>query len=190
MSDYTETYLNSDILIGFTDGSTWLLTDEAQPETTDLPNRHTIIISACNPGSKPASIEENLFATQALERKLAQNNLNYALGWGKDRGNAVAEISFCIEIVEPESRDAIADTLIELAREFGQNALFEVKGNQVSLIALSQSVKGTRTKHAKRLVETQEQLAELYQALNWATDPTKEESQAITDLINELKERN
>ena len=181
------TYLQSNILIGHLDGTTWLLTDQTpknEQEQTPLQTT-TFVITACNPGSKRATLAQNHANTLLLEQDLIRNGLEYQLGWGSDEPGLHAELSFCISITNPEAVDATRHLLTELAKDHGQNALFEVEGSKVTLLPARINVTGTTTKHAIKLAEPQSELKQKLNALRWIPEITEREYQGIQSISNE-----
>ena len=181
-----ETYLSSNILIGFANGTTWLLSDQKPETEVTPPTTQTFIITACDPRSQKATLQENHVNTLALEQDLVRNGLEYFIGWGSSQDNLHAELSFCVPVTEPEAADATRHLITELAKDYGQNAIFEVNGNEVTLIpCLDPEAKGKVTKYATLLAEPQSKFKQLLNSLRWVTEVDPEDVKYMNNLINE-----
>ncbi len=178
-------YLSSNILVGFDDGTTWLLSDQ-KPETEETPpNTTTFIITACDPRSIKATLEENHLNTLALEQDLIKNGLGYHIGWGSSQDNLHAELSFCVPVSTPEAVDATRHLIVELAKDYGQNAIFELNGNRVTLIpCLDPEAKGEVTKFATQLPEPQSKFRNLLDSLRWITELEPHQFKTLDELTN------
>ena len=180
-----EIYLASDVLVGFNDGTTWLFTDKETTNEATPPQATTFVISACNPHSEPKDITANLHASLALEDDLKRHGFTPNLGWGQNQEGTIHELSFCIE-VEPEGADATRELLTQLAREYGQNAIFEITGNEVTVLSCDPRHESlTKLKKAVKLAEPQSALKEKLEALVWLTNLTEEQWAQGQALINE-----
>lgn len=171
MSKFSELYLSSNIRVGFADGTTWLLSDSKPQNPETLPNETTFVITACNPKSQEATLQQNHLNTLALEDDLIKNGLEYHIGWGTSEDNLHAELSFCVPVREPEALDATLYLIRELAIKFEQNAIFEISETEVKLIpCLDPTAIGAITKYATRLEETQESFKSKLGILRWAAE--------------------
>jgi hypothetical protein len=179
-------YLSSNILVGYANGTTWLLSDQKPEDEQTPPTTQTFIITACDPGSQPATLQENHVNTLALEQDLIRNGLEYFIGWGSSQDNLHAELSFCVPVTEPEAADATRQLVTDLARDYGQNAIFEINGNHVTLIpCIDSDAKGEVTKYATLLAEPQSKFKQLLNSLRWLTEVDPEDLKYMNNLISE-----
>jgi hypothetical protein len=178
-------YLQSNIIVGYANGTTWLLSDQ-KPETEEAPpTTQTFVITACDPRNQKATLQENHVNTLALEQDLVRNGLEYFIGWGSSQDNLHAELSFCVPVTEPEAADATRHLITELAKDYGQNAIFEVNGNRVTLIpCLDPEAKGEVTKFATQLPEPQSKFRNLLDSLRWITELEPHQFKTLDELTN------
>ena len=183
-----DNYLSSNILIGYANGTTWLLSDEqpkndsqeTQPQTT------TFVITACDPRSEKATLHENHVNTLALEQDLKRNGLEYYIGWGRSDDKLHSELSFCVPVPEPEALDATRHLLTELAKDYEQNAIFEITGTEVRLVpCLDPNAIGLTTKFASKIAEPQSHFRQMLNSLRWMTEITPEDLDQLDALIEE-----
>lgn len=180
-------YLASNILVGYANGTTWLLTDTPTEESEETqPATTTFVITACDPQSQEATLMDNHVNTLALEQDLKRNQLEYHIGWGSSIDNLHAELSFCVPVETPEAIDATRHLLTELAKDYEQNAIFEITGNQVTLVpCLDKNAKGTVTKYATQAAQPQSSLRQLLNSLRWMTEISPEDLKQVNALIEE-----
>lgn len=178
-------YLSSNILVGYDDGTTWLLSDQKPENEGTPPSITTFVITACDPRSIKATLEENHLDTLALEQDLIKNGFTYHIGWGSSQDNLHAELSFCVPVSEPETVNATRHLLTELAKDYGQNAIFEVNGQRVTLLpCLDPEAKGEVIKFATQLAEPQSKFRNLLDALRWITELEPNQFRTLDELTN------
>ena len=189
-SEMSETYLSSNIIVGYNNGTTWLLSDErpADLKTEDIPQETTFVITACDPKSDPATLQENHVNTLALEQDLKNNNLEYHIGWGSSEDGLHAELSFCVPVAEPEAVDATRQLLTELAIDYEQNAIFEITGTRVTLVpCLDAQATGTTIKYATLVAQPQSHFRQLLNSLRWVAEVDPNDLKQLNNIIEEAK---
>lgn len=174
---------NSDLLIGLPDDTTWLLTDDHTGNHEQIQPNHTLIISAAKPWN---TLEQNHVNSIHLWDALGKNGFDFNIGWASNQPNLLAELTFCIPVPEPEAKDAIKATLIELTKTYGGYFIAEVQGNQVAITNLETNETTTKTKGAIKLAQTQGYLQELLKTLFWAIDPSEDKLANLEKAIDQL----
>jgi hypothetical protein len=179
-------YLTSNILVGYKDGTTWLLSDTEPEEEQRPPTVTTFVITACDPKGKPATLEQNHANTLTLEQDLIRLGLEYYIGWGSSQDNLHAELSFCVPVEDKVAVDATRYLLTELAIDYEQDAIYEITGKLVKLVpCLDKKAEGAIIKFATKIAEPQSKLRQLLKSLRWTQDITPEDIAFLNDLIKE-----
>jgi len=182
----TETYLASNILVGYSNGTTWLLSNQKPKEEATPPATTTFVITACDPRSEKAELQQNHVNTLALEQDLIRNGLEYHIGWGSSQDNLHAELSFCVPVADKVAIDATRYLLTELAKDYEQNAIFEIIGTRVKLVpCLDPNAVGEVTKYATQIAEPQSHFKQLLNSLRWIAEVDPADLAMLDELINE-----
>ena len=183
-------YLTSNILVGYKDGTTWLLSDTEPVDEQLPPSVTTFVITACDPKGKPATLEQNHANTLLLEQDLIRLGLEYYIGWGSSQDNLHAELSFCVPVEDKIAVDATRHLLTELAKDYEQDAIFEITCKLVKLVpCLDKNAEGAIIKHATQIAEPQSKFKQLLKSLRYVTELAPEDLKYMTDLIEE-KQKN
>lgn len=185
-----DTYLSSNILVGYKDGTTWLLSDQEPNDPQQPPTVTTFVITACDPQGNPATLEQNHANTLTLEQDLIRLGLEYYIGWGSSQDNLHAELSFCVPVEDEVAVDATRHLLTELAIDYEQDAIYEITGKLVKLVpCLDKTATGAIIKFATQIAEPQSKFKQLLKSLRYITEPDPADIKYLTDMIEE-KQKN